>query len=158
MIDPNEIIDRRGSKKTKPVEVVVQEDEVLAEVLDPTPPLKPEVVIQPVETVYDNPVPIFDRILVLRMAKETVWAGTKIIVPDIAQKSPNRGVVVATAKHYIVDGKQFEMSELVKPGDLVTFSSFNVEDVTVDGETYGLTTIFDIKLIQSGSYAIRKVE
>ena len=50
------------------------------------------------------------------------------------------------------------MSELVKPGDLVTFSSFNVEDVTVDGETYGLTTIFDIKLIQSGSYAIRKVE
>lgn len=157
MIDPKEIVDRRHNKKTEPVEVIAQEDEVLAEVLDPTPEPKP-VVIQPVETTYDNPVPIFDRVLVLRMAKETVWAGTKIIVPDVAQKSPNRGVVVATAKHYIVDGKQFEMSELVKPGDLVTFSSFNVEDVTVDGETYGLTTIFDIKLIQSGSYAIRKVE
>ena len=95
MIDPKEIVDRRHNKKTEPVEVIAQEDEVLAEVLDPDPTPEPKpVVIQPVETTYDNPVPIFDRVLVLRMAKETVWAGTKIIVPDVAQKSPNRGVVV----------------------------------------------------------------
>jgi co-chaperonin GroES (HSP10) len=108
------------------------------------------------DTVYDSPVPIFNRILVLRQAKEAIWKGTRIIVPDIAQKDTNRGIVVAVSEHYIVNGVQHPMKELVKPGDLVTFGPFNVDTIEVDGQVYGLCTIFDVQLIQSCHYAVEK--
>jgi len=108
------------------------------------------------DTVYDSPVPIFNRILVLRQAKEAIWKGTRIIVPDIAQKDTNRGIVVAVSEHYIVNGVQHPMKELVKPGDMVTFGPFNVDTIEVDGQVYGLCTIFDVQLIQSCHYAVEK--
>jgi len=117
-----------------------------------TAPVEAESLIQSADVVYDNPVPIFDRILVRRMAKEANWNGTKIVIPESAQKSPNRGVVIATSEFYIVEGKQFPMADLVRQGDLVVFGAFNVDDVEVDGEIYGLLTIFDVRLIQKRHY------
>lgn len=108
------------------------------------------------DTVYDSPVPIFNRILVLRQAKEAIWKGTRIIVPDIAQKDTNRGVVVATAESYIVGGVAFPMKDLVRPGDLCFFGPFNMDNIEVDGQVYGLCTIFDVQLIQKAHWAVAK--
>lgn len=106
------------------------------------------------DRVYDEPMPIFDRILIRQGAKETIWGGTKLVIPEVAQKAPNMGVVVACARSYIVNGVSFPMAELVSPGDLVTFSQFNTEEIQRDGETYVLCSIFDVKLIERVHFAL----
>jgi hypothetical protein len=55
---------------------------------------------------------------------------------------------VTTAKFYIVEGKSFPMDELVVPGDIVTFSGFNTEDIELDEGTFTLCSVFDLKLIE----------
>lgn len=107
-----------------------------------------------VDRIYSDPLPIFDRILIKQGSKETTWGTAHIVIPDYVQKAPNMGAVVATAENYIVDGKAFPMSELVKQGDIVTFSQFNTEDVELDGEKFVLCSIFDVKLIKRVSYAL----
>jgi len=111
-------------------------------------------VITDIPREYENPVPIFNRILIKKGAKETIWGDQKIVIPEFIQKAPNQGAVVAASEFYIVDGKKFPMDELVKQGDLVTFGQFNVEDIQLDGEDFVLCDIFDIKLIHRVSYAV----
>lgn len=107
-----------------------------------------------VERAYADPLPIFDRILIRQGAQQTVFAGTTFVIPESARKAPNQGVVVATAESYIVEGKSFPMVELVKPGDLVTFSAFNTEEIERDGAKFVLCSIFDVKLIERVTFAI----
>lgn len=111
-------------------------------------------IITDLDRVYEDPVPIFDRILVLQGKAETVYQGTRFVIPDTAQKAPNVGVVVATAKFYIVDGKPFPMADLLKPGDMVRFSHFNFEEIDIDGEKFQIGSIFDVKLIHSVHIAV----
>jgi hypothetical protein len=40
------------------------------------------------------------------------------------------------------------MKELVVPGDIVTFSGFNTEDIELDEGTFTLCSVFDLKLIE----------
>ena len=114
----------------------------------------PRGTIAEVDRVYEDPLPIFDRILVLQGKAETIYQGTRFVIPENAQKAPNVGVVVATAKHYIVDGKEFEMVNLVKPGDMVRFSNFNFEEIDIDGEKFQIGSIFDVKLIHAVTFAV----
>jgi len=107
-----------------------------------------------VPTRYDAPVPVFNGVLIKANATDAVFAGTNFVIPDSAKQRPNRGVVVATSKRFIVNGVAFPMEEEVKVGDIVTFGVFNTETITVDGEAYELCQIFDLKLIERVSYAV----
>jgi co-chaperonin GroES (HSP10) len=106
------------------------------------------------DRVYDDPLPIFDRVLIRRNAEATTFAGTQFFIPESARKSANRGVVVATAHFYIVEGKAFPMVELVKPGDVVTFSGFNTEDIEMEEGTFTLCSVFDLKLVEKCHVAL----
>lgn len=127
-----EIIDRRKTVEAEPVPASVSE----------------------VDRVYSDPVPIFDRILIRQGATKTTWGESNFVIPQAYEKAPNMGVVVAASEHYIVDGKQFPMADMVKPGDIVTFSVINAEEIERDGERFALCSIFDVKLIERVSYAL----
>jgi co-chaperonin GroES (HSP10) len=144
--EPMEVIDRRTQ--------TIQADAQALTGTEPVPSPEPERGIGELDRVYDDPKPIFDRVLIMRNASATVWRGTKFIIPETAQKSANRGVVVATADFYIVEGKAFPVKDIVEPGDLVTFSGFNTEDIDVDGETFTLCSVFDLKLIEKCHFAL----
>jgi co-chaperonin GroES (HSP10) len=107
--------------------------------------------IAEVDRVYSDPTPIRNYVLVRQGAKETFYAGTRFAIPETAQQSPNKGVVVAV-------GPELLPTETapgpVKPGDVVTFSRFNAEPIAVDGEVFQLVRFTDIKLVESVSYAI----
>lgn len=156
MADVMEIVDRR--KRT--IEVDTANDPgtdlraAVIAVIPETEIVPSQGTVSEVDRIYGDPLPIFDRILIKQGALETTWGDARIVIPENVQKAPNMGAVVATAKHYIVDGKSFDMKELVKPGDLVTFSRFNAEEIERDGEKYILCSIFDVKLIESVSFAL----
>ncbi|HZP06791.1 MAG TPA: co-chaperone GroES [Terracidiphilus sp.] len=146
--DVMEISDRRAMTIKADAEALTGTE---PEATEPQPAIQ---TVAEVDRVYGDPLPIFDRILIKQGAPETTWGESRIVIPDYVQKAPNMGAVVACAKHYIVDGKAFPMDELVKPGDLVTFSKFNAEEIERDGETYVLCSVFDVKLIESVSFAL----
>lgn len=97
---------------------------------------------------YDDPRPLGENCLIKANAKQTIYRGTQFVIPDVAQESPNMGVVVAI-------GPKVGSDEM-KPGDLVTFSRYNAEDIDVDGEAYKLVSIHDIKLRQSVTFAVAR--
>lgn len=97
---------------------------------------------------YDDPRPLGENCLIKANAKQTIYRGTKFLIPDVAQESPNLGVVVAIGPKVGADD--------MKPGDLVTFSRYNAEDIDVDGEVYKLVSIHDIKLRQSVTFAVAR--
>ena len=151
MADVMEITDRRAMTIKVDEEALTGTEPATGE--SEAPAIIPATVSE-VDRVYDDAVPIFDRILIKQGAVEATWGNSRIVIPDYAQKAPNMGAVVACAKHYIVDGKAFPMEEMVKPGDLVTFSRFNAEEIERNGEKYVLCSIFDVKLIESVSFAL----
>lgn len=97
---------------------------------------------------YADPRPRAEYLLIKANAKQTVYRGTTFVIPEVAQESPNMGVVVGV-------GRKVDPEE-VKVGDLVTFSRYNVEDIEVDSEIYKLCSVHDIKLIQEVSFAVAK--
>jgi len=115
---------------------------------------EPAQILHSVPTRYDVPVPIFNSVLIKANATDAVFAGTNFVIPDSAKQKPNRGVVVAASKRFIVNGVSFPMEEEVKVGDVVTFGVFNTETIQVNGEPFELCQIFDLKLIERVSYAV----
>lgn len=97
---------------------------------------------------YSDPRPLGENCLIKANAKQTIYRGTKFIIPDVAQESPNMGLVVAV-------GPKVEEGSM-KPGDLVTYSRYNAEDIDVDGEVYKLVSIHDIKMRQEVSFAVAR--
>jgi co-chaperonin GroES (HSP10) len=144
--EPFEIVDRRTKAADESAEPQPPENEIDA--------LVEPISLAEVDRIYSDPVPIFDRVLIRRNAKETTWGGTHFVIPESAQKSANRGVVVACADFYIIEGQSFPMVNVVKPGDVVTFSAFNTEDIDCDGEVFTLCSVFDLKLIEKVSFAL----
>jgi chaperonin GroES len=108
----------------------------------------PPYTLAEVDRVFSEPKPIRDYLLVRQNAKETTYAGTHFVIPESVQQSPNKGVVVAVGPE--LEGEK----PLVKPGDVVTFGKFNAEPISVDGEDYQLVRFYDVKLIESVTYAI----
>jgi co-chaperonin GroES (HSP10) len=160
---PFEIVDRRKIKETQQAPGDPAAENQAVEAITPAEFTKDELEslysgrkIQTVERVYDDPLPIFNHVLIRRMAKETVYGGTRFVIPESAQQSPNRGVVVATAATFIWEGKSFPMSDQVKVGDLVVFGAFNTEDIKVGDEIFTLCSVWDIKLVESCHFAVEK--
>lgn len=145
-----EIIDRRkfdaeGARvaNDEPQTVVTHED--IAKALADVP------------RVYGPPHPILDRILVLRTKADTVFEGTHLIVPDIAKKDNNKGVVAAVSpvltEHGVPLGGVWVPCQ-IKVGDVVTFTQFTDEVFKAGGDDFVLLRIHDVKFVEPVSYAV----
>ena len=78
--------------------------------------------------------PLYDRILVRRVAEEEKTKGG-IIIPDSAKEKPSEGEVVAVGS-----GKVNEKGELrtleVKAGDRILFGKYSGNEIKVDGDEH----------------------
>jgi chaperonin GroES len=78
--------------------------------------------------------PLYDRVVVTRIAEEEKTKGG-IIIPDTAKEKPVEGKVLAVGK-----GRRLEDGSLrtpdVKAGDRVLFAKYGGTEVKVDGETH----------------------
>lgn len=117
--------------------------------------ITPEVIVTDAEVtkflasapkVYDDPKPLNDRVLIKQAAKQTIYAGTTFVIPDVAQKNPNAGIVIAI-------GPEVDAEKDCAPNDLVIFNVYSAESVTLDGEDFVHVSKHDIHLRQRVSYA-----
>ncbi|HET6490302.1 MAG TPA: co-chaperone GroES [Syntrophales bacterium] len=78
--------------------------------------------------------PLYDRLIVRRVAEEEKTKGG-IIIPDTAKDKPTEGEVVAAGKGKMTeDGKVIPMD--VKKGDRILFSKYAGNEVKIDGTEY----------------------
>lgn len=76
--------------------------------------------------------PLYDRVLVQRVASDEKSAGG-IIIPESAKKKPLEGIVRAAGPGKLnEDGTNAKMQ--VKEGDKVLFGSYSGTEITVGGE------------------------
>jgi chaperonin GroES len=75
--------------------------------------------------------PLNDRVLIKRLASETVTAGG-LFIPENAKEKPSEGVVVAVG-----EGKHLENGKVkaldVKEGDRVYFRKYAGNELTLEG-------------------------
>lgn len=78
--------------------------------------------------------PLYDRVLVKRLAAETKSKGG-IVIPDKSAEKPTQGEVVAVGSGVLLDnGDQRPLA--VNTGDRVLFGQYAGSEVKIDGETY----------------------
>lgn len=78
--------------------------------------------------------PLYDRVLVKRLAAETKSKGG-IVIPDKSAEKPTQGEVVAIGSGVLLDnGDQRPLA--VNIGDRVLFGQYAGSEVKIDGETY----------------------
>lgn len=76
--------------------------------------------------------PLHDRVVVKRVAEETVTAGG-IVLPGSAAEKPSQGEVIAVGNGKPLDSGQVRALE-VKVGDKVLFGKYSGSEVKIDGE------------------------
>lgn len=76
--------------------------------------------------------PLHDRIIVKRVAEETVTAGG-IVLPGSAAEKPSQGEVVAVGTGKPLDNGSVRALQ-VKVGDKVLFGKYSGNEVKIDGE------------------------
>jgi chaperonin GroES len=76
--------------------------------------------------------PLHDRVVVKRVAEETVTAGG-IVLPGSAAEKPSQGEVIAVGGGKPLDNGQTRPMEL-KVGDKVLFGKYSGSEVKIDGE------------------------
>jgi chaperonin GroES len=76
--------------------------------------------------------PLHDRVVVKRVAEETVTAGG-IVLPGSAAEKPSQGEVIAVGNGKPLDNGQIRALE-VKVGDKVLFGKYSGSEVKIDGE------------------------
>jgi chaperonin GroES len=89
--------------------------------------------------------PLYDRVLVKRLAHEETTKGG-IIIPDTAKEKPLEGVV-----HAVGLGRRNKNGEFtpmpVKEGDRVLFAKYGGTEIKIDGKEYKLLNADDILAI-----------
>ena len=76
--------------------------------------------------------PLYDRILVRRVAEEEKTKGG-IIIPDTAKEKPSEGEVVAVGSGKVNEKGQLRALE-VKKGDRILFGKYSGNEIKVDGD------------------------
>jgi chaperonin GroES len=76
--------------------------------------------------------PLYDRILVRRVAEEEKTKGG-IIIPDSAKEKPSEGEVVAVGTGKVNEKGQLRALE-VKKGDRILFGKYSGNEIKVDGD------------------------
>ncbi len=78
--------------------------------------------------------PLYDRLLVKRVAAEEMSKGG-IIIPDSAKEKPIEGEVIAVGNGKVLeDGKVRNLE--VKVGDKVLFGKYSGTEIKLDGEEH----------------------
>ncbi len=78
--------------------------------------------------------PLYDRVVVKRLAAETTTNGG-IVIPDKAAEKPSQGEVVAVGEGALLDnGERRPLA--VKAGDRVLFGQYAGSEVKIDGDDY----------------------
>jgi len=75
--------------------------------------------------------PLYDRILVRRVAEEEKTKGG-IIIPDTAKEKPSEGEVVAVGSGKLNDKGEVRKLE-VKAGDRILFGKYSGNEIKLDG-------------------------
>lgn len=78
--------------------------------------------------------PLYDRVVIKRLAAETKTKGG-IVIPDKAAEKPTQGEVVAVGEGALLDNGSLR-SLSVKTGDRVLFGQYAGSEVKIDGEDY----------------------
>jgi chaperonin GroES len=78
--------------------------------------------------------PLYDRVLVKRLAAETESKGG-IVIPDKSAEKPTQGEVVAVGAGALLENGQ-QRPLAVKVGDRILFGQYAGSEVKIDGETY----------------------
>lgn len=92
--------------------------------------------------------PLYDRLVVKRIAEETTTKGG-IIIPDTAKEKPISGQVIAVGNGKIQeDGKVRPMD--VKAGDRVLFGKYAGTEVKIDGEDHLILREDDVLAVVEG--------
>lgn len=78
--------------------------------------------------------PIQDRVLVKPEDAETETPGG-ILIPENAQKTPARGLVIAVGRGRVTDGGRV-LEPHVKTGDRVVYGRYAGQEVRIDGEDH----------------------
>ena len=78
--------------------------------------------------------PLYDRVLVKRLAAETKSKGG-IVIPDKSAEKPTQGEVVAVGAGALLENGQ-QRPLAVKVGDQILFGQYAGSEVKIDGETY----------------------
>jgi chaperonin GroES len=76
--------------------------------------------------------PLYDRVLIRRVAEEEKTKGG-IIIPDTAKEKPSEGEVVAVGSGKLNDKGQLRPLE-VKKGDRILFGKYSGNEIKVDGD------------------------
>jgi chaperonin GroES len=76
--------------------------------------------------------PLYDRILVRRVAEEEKTKGG-IIIPDTAKEKPSEGEVVAVGSGKVNEKGQLRPLE-VKAGDRILFGKYSGNEIKLDGD------------------------
>jgi chaperonin GroES len=86
--------------------------------------------------------PLYDRVIVKRVAQESTSKGG-IIIPDSAKEKPQEGEVLAVGSGRRTDeGKIIALD--VKRGDRILFGKYSGTDIDVDGEEHLIVQEKDI--------------
>ncbi|MAY36189.1 MAG: co-chaperone GroES [Spongiibacteraceae bacterium] len=78
--------------------------------------------------------PLYDRVVVKRLAAETTTKGG-IVIPDKAAEKSTQGEVVAVGDGALLDNGELRTLS-VKAGDRVLFGQYAGSEVKIDGEDY----------------------
>ncbi|VTR96598.1 co-chaperone GroES [Tuwongella immobilis] len=90
-------------------------------------------------------IPLNDKIVVKRLEASSTTAGG-ILLPDNAKEKPKQGKVLKVGDGKLLDsGKRSSFQ--VKEGDVVLFTSYAGNEVSVDNEEYLIMTEDDILAI-----------
>jgi co-chaperonin GroES (HSP10) len=103
--------------------------------------------LQEAPRIYEDPIPLNDRVLIKQKDAETTYAGTTFIIPDVAQKNPNAGVVIAI-------GPEVDAIKDCGPGDLVIFNVYSAEEVVLESQRFVHCSKHDIHMRQRVTYAV----
>jgi chaperonin GroES len=76
--------------------------------------------------------PLYDRILVRRVAEEEKTKGG-IIIPDTAKEKPSEGEVVAVGSGKVNEKGQLRALE-VKAGDRILFGKYSGNEIKLEGD------------------------
>jgi chaperonin GroES len=76
--------------------------------------------------------PLYDRILVRRVAEEEKTKGG-IIIPDSAKEKPSEAEVVAVGSGKLNDKGELRALE-VKKGDRILFGKYSGNEIKIDGD------------------------
>ena len=104
----------------------------------------------PLQAVRENQVirysPLANFVLIQRIDEAVEMQGS-IVIPEIGQVKSNKGRVVAVGEGRIIGGQMVPIP--LEEGDIVLFSKYGAEDVTLDGVEYLLLRYDEVKLKQN---------